>query len=527
LIEDLDAILSEGESYTVEFKESPDKDISREVCAFANASGGKVYIGVHDKGHVIGTDTSNTARSRIQDAISKIEPRLSVGIDIADNIIVLTVPEGTHKPYSCPAGFYLRSGPNSQKLDRNSIIEFFQSEGRVRYDEIVRDDLPIDERFDDAAYKRYMKTAGISEVIDKEAILKNLNCAGTHEGKLCFTNAGALFFRINNEDVLFRHAGIVCALYKGADKATILDAKELNGDICSNVEDAIVFLKKHLRLGYKIVGLKRENTLELPEDALREAVVNAACHRDYFEKGSRVMVEVFDDRVDIVSPGSVCKGITRENFGTVTITRNPVIASMFFRIDFIEQMGTGIGRMRDAARNANVAEPEFEFNGFFRVTFRRNPSAISVGRQSVVNRSLSVAASDRKQAVVAYLKEHGHARVSELVGVIGLSDGRVRALLREMAGDGTIEKIGDKRSTHYTSTGRQSVVNRSLSVAASDRKQAVVAYLKEHGHARVSELAGIIGLSDGRVRALLREMAGDGTIIKVGDKRHAHYILKP
>jgi ATP-dependent DNA helicase RecG len=310
---DGDVILSEGESYTVEFKESPDKELPPEVCAL-----------------------------------------------------------GSHKPYSCPTGFYLRSGPNSQKLDRDSIVEFFQSEGRVRYDEMVRDDLPIDERFDDAAYKRYIKTANISEVIEREAILKNMNCAGMADNRLCFTNAGALFFRVNNEDVLFRHSGIVCALYKGTDKATILDAKELNGDICSNVEDAIIFLKKHLRVSYKIEGLKRENILELPEDAIREAVVNAACHRDYFEKGSRVMVEVFDDRVDVVSPGSVCKGITRENFGTVTITRNPIIASMFFRINFIEQMGTGIGRMRDAARKANIAEPVFEFNGFFKVTFKRN-----------------------------------------------------------------------------------------------------------------------------------------------------------
>jgi ATP-dependent DNA helicase RecG len=442
-------ILSEGESYTVEFKESPDKDLPTEVCAFANASGGKVYIGIHDKGYIVGTDTSNAARSRIQDTVSKIEPRLNVRIDVIDDIVVLTVPEGTHKPYSCPAGFYLRSGPNSQKLDRDSIIEFFQSEGRVRYDEIVRDDLPIDERFNEAAFKRYVKIANISKVIDQAAILKNLNCAGASGGRQCFTNAGALFFRANDEDVLFRHAGIVCALYKGTDKANILDAKELSGDIVSNVDDAIVFLKKHLRVSYKIESLKRENILELPEDALREAVVNAACHRDYFEKGSRVMVEIFDDRVDVVSPGGVCKGITRENFGTVTITRNPVIASMFFRIDYIEQMGTGIGRMRDATRNANVAEPIFQFDGFFKVTFKRNSPDISIGRQSAANRSLSVATSDRKQALVAYLEEHGKAKGSDFTEVIGLSDGRVRALLREMVNDGTIEKVGDKRYAYY------------------------------------------------------------------------------
>jgi ATP-dependent DNA helicase RecG len=408
-----------------------------------------VFIGVDDIGRVVGTDVSNAARSRIQDTISKIEPRLNVIIDVLDNIVVLTVPEGTHKPYSSPTGFYLRSGPNSQKLDRDSIVEFFQSEGRVRYDEIIRDDLPIDERFDEAAFKRYIKTAKISDVLEREATLKNLNCAGMSGGKMCFTNAGALFFRVNDEDVLFRHAGIVCALYKGTDKANILDAKELNDDIVSNVDDAIVFLKKHLRVRYKIGGLRRENILELPEDALREAVVNAVCHRDYFEKGSRVMVEIFDDRVDVVSPGSVCKGITPENFGTVTITRNPIIASMFFRIDYIEQMGTGIGRMRNATREANVAEPKFEFSGFFKVTFKRSAIETSIGCQSVANRSLSVAATDRKRAVISYLEENGQARVADFAGVIGLSDGRVRALLREMVNDGTIEKIGDKRYAHY------------------------------------------------------------------------------
>lgn len=458
MIDDLSVILSEGESYTIEFKENPDKELPTEVCAFANASGGKVYIGVHDDGYVVGTDTSNAARSRIQDTINKIEPHLNVkfDVDLDESIVILTVPEGIHKPYSCPSGFYLRSGPNSQKLDRDSIIEFFRSEGRVRYDEIICSDLPITERFNENAFKRYVRTAKISDVLDREAILKNLNCAGISGGKLCFTNAGALFFRVNDEDVLFRHTGIVCALYKGTDKANVLDAKELNGDLVSNVDDAIIFLKKHLRVSYKIETLRRENILELPEDALREAVVNAACHRDYFEKGSRVMVEVFDDRVDIVSPGGLCKGITPENFGTVTITRNPIIASMFFRIDYIEQMGTGIGRMRNAAREANVAEPEFEFSGFFKVTFKRNEQDTSIsrqfdssGRQAVVKRSQAATAVDRKRNIVAFIEEHRQVKVSDLVNVIGLSNGRIRALLREMVSEGRIEKVGDNRYAYY------------------------------------------------------------------------------
>jgi ATP-dependent DNA helicase RecG len=227
--------------------------------------------------------------------------------------------------------------------------------------------------------------AKISDVLDRDTNLINLKCAGMSDGKLCFTNVGALFFRTNDEDVEFRHAGIVCGLFKGTNKAYVLDAKELNGDIVNNVNDAIIFLKKHLRISFKIEGLRRENILELPEDALREAIVNAVCHRNYFEHGSRIMVEIFDDRVDIVSPGGVCKGITPENFGTISITRNPLVQSMFYRMDYIEQMGTSIMRMREATKEADVAEPKFELENFFRVTFKRTPLDTSSGRQAVAS----------------------------------------------------------------------------------------------------------------------------------------------
>lgn len=456
MIDDLAVILSEGESFTVEFKESADKSLSSEVCAFANASGGRVFIGVDDNGRIVGTDTSNAARSRIQDTLNKIEPHLNIGIEVFDNIVVLTVPEGTHKPYSCPAGFYLRSGPNSQKLERNSIVEFFQNEGWVRYDEIIRDDLPIFERFNETAYKRYVDVAKISDVLEREAILKNLNCAGFLDGMLCFTNAGALFFRKNDEDVVFRHAGIVCALYKGTDKAYILDAKELNGDIVSNVDDTMIFLKKHLRVSYKIESLQRENILELPEDGLREAVVNAVCHRDYFEKGARVMVEIYDDRVDIVSPGGVCKGITPENFGTVSITRNSIIASMFYRINYIEQMGTGIMRMKNAARKAHVAEPEFEFSGFFKVTFKRNEQVQSIGTsdgRAIASDERAIGIHDRKRVILSRIEEHGHLTVAEIADFLGLSKVRARTTLKEMADEGTIQKIGKNRYTYYVLNG--------------------------------------------------------------------------
>jgi predicted HTH transcriptional regulator len=97
----------------------------------------------------------------------------------------------------------------------------------------------------------------------------------------------------------------------------------------------------------------------------------------------------------------------------------------------------------------NAAQPEFEFTGFFKVTFKRNENDVSIGRQSVANRPQSVGPADRKQAIISFLEKNSKGKVSDFVNIIGLSDGRVRALLREMASDETIEKVGNNRYTHY------------------------------------------------------------------------------
>ena len=116
---------------------------------------------------------------------------------------------------------------------------------------------------------------------------------------------------------------------------------------------------------------RRVEILEIPEIALREAVINAICHRDYFEKGANVMIEIFDNRVDITNPGGLPKTLNPKDFGKRSVARNPIIASLLQRANFIEKMGTGIHRIRKAMENAKLPEPKFGFDGFFSVSFYR------------------------------------------------------------------------------------------------------------------------------------------------------------
>ncbi len=367
---DFEVILQEGESYKVEFKETVDKSLVEEACAFANASGGRIFIGVSDDRKITGTDVSNSSRSRIQDTLRKIQPNLNIKLDVFKEVIIITIPEGNDKPYGCSKGFFLRVGPNSQKLGRNEIISFIQSEGRVRFDELVKLQVNFEENLNSGAFERYLKMAEISNVLPKKNILHNLDCIVSKNNEYFFTNAGVLFF--SNEPVKYiPQSTVVCALYKGKKKVTVLDRKDLSGDLVTAIDEAVIFLKKHLNLRYEIKGIQRKEILEIPEIAIREAVINAVCHRDYFEKGANVMVEIFDDRVEISNPGSLPHGLTIEDFGKRSLSRNPTIASLLHRINYIEKMGTGINRMRQSCKEAGIPEPKFHITSFFTIVFKR------------------------------------------------------------------------------------------------------------------------------------------------------------
>lgn len=283
------------------------------------------------------------------------------------------VRNGEEKPYSCASGFYTRIGPNAQKMNRNQIIEFFQSEGQIRFEELINLKFKYPNDYDEQKVDNFLKLAGISKVLDTPSILINLGVAEKQGGELIFNNTGVLLFAKNLNDI-YPHANITCALYKGVEKVNVLDRKDFNNDIISNVDDTMLFLKQHIQVRYEFDGSpKRIEIPELPFEALREAVINAVCHRYYFEKGANVMVEVFDDRIEISSPGGLVKGLLEKDFGKRSVLRNPKIAALFHRIGYIEKMGTGISRIQNLIREAGLQPVVFRFTAFVTAVFKRSP----------------------------------------------------------------------------------------------------------------------------------------------------------
>jgi ATP-dependent DNA helicase RecG len=137
-----------------------------------------------------------------------------------------------------------------------------------------------------------------------------------------------------------------------------------------NIDNALLFVQRHTKVRLKIEHLQHEEIPDYPEVALREAIINAVCHRDYFDKRANVLVEVFADRVVITNPGGLPSGLSPEEFGTRSVARNPRIASLLHRINYIEKVGTGIMRIRQAVAEHGGTELELKYNDFFTATFR-------------------------------------------------------------------------------------------------------------------------------------------------------------
>ena len=443
--DELELILEEGEGYTLEFKQSVNSDLPKELVAFANASGGRILIGVDDHNRIVGCDMSNKAVSQIEDMAAACDPAVAIYIEKlpAHRTLVIHVPEGANRPHRCNKGFYLRNGANSQKMSTADITAFIQAEGKVRFDQKLRLDLIWEEVLDDNRLNRFLELANISKRDNMENLLLNLGAGDYHDGRFYLNQTGVLFFAKEPTQRLF-HVSVICALFKGTGKAYILDRKELSGSIIENIEEALLYLRKHLQLRWEITNesTRRKEILELPETALREAMVNALCHRDYLEEGAQVTVEIFDDRVEIYNPGGLAKGLKPEEFGTRSVCRNPLIASLLLRCNYIEKLGTGIERIRNALREANCPDVNVRFNTMFTLAFPR-PTYVRQDKSQEVTQEVPEKTSEKtSEKIIHMMKENSKVTILSMAGSIGVSTRAIELHLKNLQERGRIKRVG-------------------------------------------------------------------------------------
>jgi len=406
--------INKGESYKIEFKESLN-GLDKEFTAFANASGGKIFLGVTDKGEIKGIDISNNLKSRIQDIANNCRPKINIIIEELNNILIIKVREGDDKPYECASGYYKRIGPNSQKMTRDEVLDFFKTENKVKFDRMIEPRFNYAEDFDKEKFQKFLQLAGISEVNDANKMLVNLGVAEKQNKNLIFNNAGILFFSKEPQRFISWSVFTV-ALFKDNAGADIIDRKEIEGSLFEIVEEVMKFVKLYSKVAYRFTGEpRRENIYEYPFEALREAVINSVMHKYYFEHGHNNILRFLPDRIRIEN---YWQKPSRFVLGKTVFRRNQIIADLFSKIHFGEKMGTGFERIKEICEKENSPFPEIELEeNYFYVTFRQSREYLQMAEKETKKEELLTALNERQRRAFIYIKENGRIMMKEYIEI--------------------------------------------------------------------------------------------------------------
>lgn len=455
-----------GESKSMEFKETlPEKSnkYMKTVVAFANGHGGKLIFGIKDDNHeVVGIDDASIFKTMdaITNAISdSCEPAIipDVTLQTIDKktIIVVEISAGKQRPYYIKSlgmgkGIYVRAAGTTRLAD-NYMIKELMFEGANRYfDQTPCIGYAVSEADIKNLCNSLKKTAIENCRTDAEKAEVREVTANTllswgvlteQNGVLVPTNAFAL---LSGNPIL--QTKIQCGVFKGMTRAVFVDRREFTGSIQNQIEEAYKYVLRKINLGAKISGLYRQDEYELPVGSIREIIANAVTHRSYLEPGN-VQVALYDNRLEVTSPGMLLTGVTiekiREGYSKV---RNRAIANAFAYMKIIEQWGSGIPRIFEEFREYGLKEPELiDLDGDFRVNFYRIVSGATQTTQSSTQTTQSMQLTDLDKAVIEIIIKNPAITQSGIALELGWAVNRVKYYTKKLREKGILEHKGNSR----------------------------------------------------------------------------------
>ena len=472
------------------------KKYMKTIVAYANTSGGKIIIGVDDVARkIIGVEPSSVFQimDKIANAVSdmcvpQIVPDVTFQTIEGKCIVQIEIYPGQNRPYYIRSmgkenGTYIRVAGTSRPVDEALLKDLeYQGTGKS-FDEIVNVEIDYDEKqaikLCNDIQKYIAESRGLPINKVRNITVTNLENWGIlkKSGQNYFpTNAFVLC--TNNT---FRFAKIQCALFKGKDRSVFIDRREFAGSIYNQIEEAYQFVLKHINLGAKIDGIVRKDKYELPPESIREAIINSVCHRCYMDH-SCVQIAIYDNRVEITSPGMLYGGLTLEQaISGRSKIRNVCIAEIFSRMGIIEQWGTGLQRMIQGCREYGVREPEFiDMGDAFRVNFYR--SSINTSIENIEN-----------------FAESG----------------------TEMASSGMENR---KTDIENIETGIEVVEDKLVSVL-SDTEKKVVGLILKNPEITQDKMAEIMGMSKSGIRYIMNKLKKRGILVRVGATKRGKWSI--
>lgn len=418
------------EEYDLEFKENISKTFLKTVSAFSNYNNGKIIFGISDDGHVAGLDVTDEECLKIENMINdSLNPVPNYKLETKDlegkNIIILDILKGKNTPYYYKGKAYRRSNTSTLEVDRLELNRLVMEGINIDYEENKASNQNLN--FETLELK--LKTAvGIDNLsLD---ILKTLNL---YDKDGYYNIAGELL--ADNNDIEFSGIDIVRF---GKDINQILYRETLNNkSLLSQYDNTIDIFERYYQYE-EIEGYERVRKELIPREAFRESLANAIVHRVWDVK-THIQISMYKDRIEINSPGGLPLGISKDEYlnGNISILRNPIIAGVFYRLNLIEQFGTGVMRIIEEYRQS-MSKPKFEIS--------ENNISIILPVIQIDDSNLS------EDEVIIYniLKDEVELSRVELDDKSGFNKSRTLRVINNLADKNLIRKLGKGPGTTYT-----------------------------------------------------------------------------
>ena len=430
------------ESQNIEYKQSWHDDYLKWICGFANAQGGRIYIGKDDSGKIVGIPK---AKKLLEDLPNKIRDQLGLMPEInlleedGKNFLEIVVEPST-VPISLRGSYYWRSGSVKQELKGHALTEFLLKKMGKTWDRLIEENATLDD-IDEGTIDLFKRDAAVAgrlpdiSQLSTEGLLKKLRLL-TKEG---LTNAALVLF---GRDPGEFYPNLFVKI--GRFGKTVVDMRfqeVCEGNLFQMLRDVMEQLeKKFLIRPIRFEGLRRIEELEYPVPALREMLLNALVHRNYM--GSMTQLRVMDDRISLWNAGTLPVELTVDKLFQLhgSVPRNPLIAEVCYRVGYIDSWGRGIEKIADACKQAGLPEPLIvERTGGVAVELLKPQASEKLGNQ------LGNQLGNTKGRILAEMKSNPQITGVQLAQILNISTTAVEKNIRQLRADGFIERKGGTR----------------------------------------------------------------------------------
>ena len=441
------------ESETVELKEVVVDDIKKEIIAFANCDGGKLYIGVRDDGTVIGLDNADSVSLQISNMVrDAIKPDITMFlhyetiVENGKNIVAVDIQRGTDRPYYLakkgmrPQGVYVRQGYSSVPATDTAIRRMIKETDGDRFEAMrcLNQDLTFEATKKEFELRKtdfgpqQMRTL---KLIDQDGLYSNL----------------ALL--LSDQCV---HT-IKVAVFQGTSQTIFKDRREFTGSLMQQMNEVYDFIDFRNQTRATIEKLYRVDVRDYPEVAVREALLNLLVHRDYSFSAS-AFISIYEDRIEFVSIGGLMPGIDLEDVMVgISVCRNQNLANVFYRLHLIEAYGTGMGKIMKAYESMQV-KPVIETtkNAFkiilpnINAKYETENATVKTKSDTPVTVHTEKELSDEEEKILEYARKHGAITRNDVIGLLEVSASTAARVIRKMVKTNLLEQKGKARNTHYT-----------------------------------------------------------------------------